>query len=120
MENALVLVIGGEKGTLGWSKCGVAPYGGGTGRTLVGAATLMCGVALSKRRVFLIGISGGGECSRVVGVAVKTLFGCHSLPCGSSAAATMLCVWCSHESVENMVLMSFIRQPLSHREGGSL
>ena len=92
MENPLVLVLGSEEGTLGWSKCGVAPCGGGAGSTLVGVATLVCGVALSERRVFLLGLSGGGERSLVVGVGVKTLFGCHGLPCGSSAAATMLCV----------------------------
>ena len=74
---------------------------------------LVCMVAHSGRHVFLIGLSGGGECVLVVGVGVKTLFGCHSLPCGSFAAATMLCVWDSHEFVENVVLMSSIRQPLS-------
>jgi len=84
----------------------------------VGASTLEGRVAISGRRVFLIGLSGGGEYSLVVGVGVKTLFGCHSLPCGSSAAATMMCVSCSHEFVENVVLMSSIRQPLSHRNGG--
>ena len=86
----------------------------------MGAATLVCGVALSERCVFLTGRSGDGERSRVVGVVVKTLFGCHSLPCGSSAVVTMLCMWCSQEFVENVVLMSSIRQPLPHRDGGFL
>ena len=49
---------------------------------------------------------------------VATLFGCHGLPCGRSAAATMLCVWCNHESVRNVVLILSIGQPLSHRDGG--
>ena len=62
----------------------------------------------------------GWECSLVVGVGVTTLFGCQSLPCGSYAAATMLCVWCSHEFVENVVLMSSIKEPPSQRDGGSL
>ena len=53
---------------------------------------LVCMAVLPGRRVFLIGLSGGGECSIVVGVGVKTLFGYSILPCGSSAAATMLCV----------------------------
>ncbi len=79
----------------------------------MGASTPSCRVDLSGRRVFLIGLSGGGECSLMVGVGVKTLFGCHRLPCNSYAAATMLCVWCSHESAENVVLMSFIKQQLS-------
>ena len=39
MEKALVLVLGGEEGTLGWSKCGVTPYGGGAGSTLAGPST---------------------------------------------------------------------------------
>jgi hypothetical protein len=56
----------------------------------------------------------------VAGVGVKTLFRCHSLPCGNSAVATMLCVWCSHESMQNVVLMSSIKQTLSHRDGGSV
>ena len=99
MEKVLVLVLGGEEGTLGWSKCGVVLCGGEAGSILVGAATLACGVALTGRRVLLIGLSGGGECSLVVGMGAMTLFGCHSMSCGSSAAATMLCVWCSHESV---------------------
>jgi hypothetical protein len=86
----------------------------------MGASTLACRIAISGRRVLLLGLSGGGECSPVAGVGVKTFFGCHSLPCGSSAAATMLCVWFSHESMENVVLMSSIRQPLSPRDGGSL
>jgi len=90
------------------------------GSTLLGASTPTCRVALSGRRVFLIGLSGGGECSLVVGVGVKTLFGCHRLLCGSYTAATMLCVWCSHEYEENVVLMSSIRQSLSHRDGGGL
>ena len=54
----------------------------------------------------------------MVSVVVETLFGCHSLPCGSSAAAMMLCVWWSYEFVENVVLMSSIKQPLSYRDGG--
>ena len=86
----------------------------------MGASTLVYRVALSGRRVLLLGLSGGGECSAVVDVGVKTLFGCHSLLCGSSAAATMLRVWSSYESMENVLLMSSIRQPLSHRDGGSL
>ena len=35
----------------------------------------VCMVALSGRRVFLIGMSGGGECSLVVDVGVETLLG---------------------------------------------
>jgi len=54
----------------------------------------------------------------VVGVCVATLFGCQNVPCGSSAAVTILCVWWSHVFVENVVLMSSIRQPLSQRDGG--
>jgi hypothetical protein len=84
----------------------------------MGASTPACRVPLFGRRVFLIGMSGGGECSLVVRVGVKTLFMCHSLPCGSSAAATMLCVWSRHEFAENMVLMSSIRQPISRGMGG--
>ena len=66
---------------------------------MVDAAALACGVALSGRLVLLLGLSGGGEFFLVIGVDVKTLFGWHSLPCGSFMGATMLCVWCSHESV---------------------
>ena len=100
------------------SKCGVAPCGGGAGSTLVGATTPACRGALSGRHVFLIGLTGGGECSLVVGAGVKTLFECHSLPCGSYAATTMVCVWCSHRAVVNVVLTSSIKQPLSKRDGG--
>ncbi len=64
---------------------------------MMGESTQACRVAISGRRVFLIGMSGGGECSLVIGVGVETLFGCHNLRCGSSAAATMLYVWWSHE-----------------------
>ena len=78
-----------------------------------------CGDAFSGRRFFLVGLSGGEEWSHVVGVCVATLFGCQSVPCGSLAAATILCVLWSHVFVENVVLMSFIRQPLSPRDGGS-
>ena len=114
MEKALGLVLGGEEETIGWSVCGVAPCsGGGAGSTLVGESTLVCGVVLSWMRVFLISMSGGSGCFPVIGVVVETLFGSHSLPCGSSASATMLWVWCSNEFVENEVLMSSIRQPLS-------
>ena len=120
IENALMLVLGVEEGTSGCFDQGVARGGDGAGRTPKGASTLLYRVALSGRRVLLFGLSRGGECSPVVGVSVKTLFGCHILPCGSSATATMLCVWFSQESVENVVLMSFIRQPLSHRVGGSI
>ena len=86
----------------------------------MGASTPAYRVTFSERLVFLIGLSGYGECSLVVGVGVKALLGCHSLPCGSSAAATMLCVWFSQEFVENVMLMLSIRQPLSHRDGGSM
>ena len=86
----------------------------------MGSSTLACRVALSVRHAILIGMSGGGRCFLVGGVGVITLFGYHSLPCDSSAAAPMLCVWCSHESVDNMVLMSSSKQPLSQRDGGSL
>ena len=92
MERALVLVPGGEEGTLCWSVCGAAQCGGGAGSTPVGASTPVCGVVLSWMRVFLIGLSEGGGCSPVVGVVVETYFGCHSLSCGSSAAATMIYV----------------------------
>jgi len=86
----------------------------------MGVATPAFGVAFTRRRVLLVGLSGGGEWPPVEGVCVTTLFGCQSWQCGSSAAATMLCVWWSHESVENAVLMSSLKQPLSHRGGGSL
>jgi hypothetical protein len=56
----------------------------------------------------------------MVGVCVAILFGCQSVPCGSFAAATILCMLWSHVFVENVVLMSSIRQPLSQKDGGSL
>ncbi len=105
-------------GTSGWSRCGVAPFGGGSGSIRVGAASPACEVACTRMRVLLIGLSGCGEWSPVVGVCVATLFGCKRMPCGSYAAATILRVWWSHESVENAVLVSSIRRPLSHRDGG--
>ena len=101
----MILVIGVEEGTWGWSDCGVALCGGGAGSTPMGASTLVCRDAISGRRVLLLSLSGGGECSSVVGVGIKTLFGCQSLPCGSSEAATILYVWFSHEYVESVVLM---------------
>ena len=85
----------------------------------MGACSLVCRGALSGRCVFLVGLSGDGECALVVGKGVDTLFGCHSVTCGNAAAAAMLCVWCSHEAVENVVLMSSIRHPPSHKDGGS-
>jgi len=106
-------------GTSGWSKCAVAPCEGESGSIRVSAYAPACGVGFSGRHVFLVGLSRGGEWSPVVGVCVRTLFGCQSVPCGSFAVATILCVWWSHESVENVVLISSIRQPLSQREGGS-
>ena len=68
-------ILGGERGTSGWSKCGVAPRGGGSRGIRVGASVPAGGVALSGRRVFLVGRSVGGELSHVVGGDVATLFG---------------------------------------------
>ena len=58
--------------------------------------------------------------SLVVGAGVATLFGCHGLPYGSFAAASMLCVWCTYEPARYVVPMLSIMQPLSHRDRGSL
>ena len=68
---------------------------------------------------FLVGLCGGGEWPPMVGVCVTTMFGCHSVPCGSYAAATILCALWSHVFVENLVLMPSIRQPLFQRDEGS-
>ena len=54
----------------------------------------------------------------VMGGSVATLCGCHGLPRGSSAAATMLCVLCNHESARKVVLTLSIKQPISHRDWG--
>ena len=66
----------------------------------------------------MVGMGGGGEWYPVVGMCVTALIGCQRLPCGSAAAAAILCVRCSHESVENAVLMSSIKQPLSQMDVG--
>ena len=76
---------------------------------------IVCGM-----HIRLVGLGGGGEWSPGEGVCGAVLFWCQRLPCGSAAAAAMLWVWCSHEYVESAVQMSSIRQPLSHRDGGSL
>ena len=86
----------------------------------MGGSVQVGGGVLSRTHFFLVGGIGGGELSLVMGGGVATLCGCHGLPGGSSAAATMLCVLCSHESARKVVMTLSIRQPLSHMDGGFL
>jgi hypothetical protein len=85
----------------------------------MGACSIACRGAFSGRRAFIFRSEGDGEDASMAGAVVETLLGCQSLPCGNSAAVAMLCVWRSHKLVANVALISSIRQPLSHMDGGS-
>ena len=75
----------------------------------MGTCSLARRGTLSERRASLFGRMGGKGGVPSVGCAVvETLLGYQDLPCGSSAAAAMLCVWCSHELMANVALMSSI------------